>query len=359
MNLIISPATDLTPTDAEPFHAQKRILQMRIAVFSARPYDRRSLDRANEAAAVEQRIQFLYNEATLDSRTAALADGCDGVCVFVNDRLDAPVLQALHELGVRAIALRCAGFNNVDLATAQRLGFFVARVPAYSPEAVAEHTLALVMTLNRQTHRAYNRVREGNFMLDGLLGRTLHGKTFGIVGTGKIGLATARIFKGMGCRVLGHDPYISPAFQAIGENVELDELLTRSDIVSLHCPLTEQTGHLINDVSLSRMKSGAMLVNTSRGGLVDTGAVIRALKTRHLGHVAIDVYEQESALFFQDRSGEIIDDDVFQRLMTFPNVLVTGHQGFFTAEALEEIAQTTVANLGHFIAGTPCPNCVA
>lgn len=331
---------------------------MKIAVFSARPYDRLSLDEANAARAVPGPFEFQYYEATLDTHTAALANGCDGVCVFVNDRLDAPILQTLHELGIRAIVLRCAGFNNVDVAAARALGFFIARVPAYSPEAVAEHTLALVMTLNRQTHRAYNRVREGNFMLNGLLGRTLHGKTVGIVGTGRIGLATARIFRGLGCTVLGHDPFPSAAFQGLGEPVAFDALLARSDIVSLHCPLTEDTRHLIDDASLARMKPGAMLVNTSRGGLVDTDAVIRALKSRHLGHLAIDVYEQESALFFQDRSGEIIDDEVFQRLMTFPNVLVTGHQGFFTAEALQEIAQTTLANLGHFADGTACPNCV-
>ncbi len=258
--------------------------------------------------------------------------------------------------GVRAVLLRCAGFNNVDLAAAKALDLFVARVPAYSPEAVAEHALALVMTLNRQTHRAYNRVREGNFMLDGLLGRTLHGRTVGIVGTGKIGLATARIFNGMGCTVLGHDPYPSPAFGGIGEMAGLDELLARADIVSLHCPLTPETHHLINDASLARMKPGAMLVNTSRGALVDTHAVIRALKSRRLGHLAIDVYEQESALFFQDLSGEIIDDEAFQRLMTFPNVLVTGHQGFFTVEALQEISAITLGNLQDFVAGRVCAN---
>ena len=329
---------------------------MKIAVFSARPYDRRSLEAVNQRDGGGQGFVFDYYDATLDRHTAALAQGSDAVCVFVNDRLDASVLQALHEQGVRAVVLRCAGFNNVDVDAAERLGLFVARVPAYSPEAVAEHTLALIMTLNRQTHRAYNRVREGNFMLDGLLGRTLHGRTAGIVGTGKIGLATARILHGMGCRVLGHDPYPSPAFAYFGEQVPLDDLLANSDIVSLHCPLTVDTQHLINADSLARMKPGAMLVNTSRGGLVDTDAVIHALKSRHLGHLAIDVYEQESALFFQDRSGEIIDDDVFQRLMTFPNVLVTGHQGFFTAEALQEIAETTLGNLTHFAAGTACPN---
>ncbi|WP_262071865.1 2-hydroxyacid dehydrogenase [Stenotrophomonas sp. Marseille-Q5258] len=331
---------------------------MKIAVFSTRPYDRLFLDAANARDGGNAGFAFLYFDAALDVRSVALAQGCEAVCVFVNDRLDAAVLEALHAQGVRALLLRCAGFNNVDVAAAQRLGLFVARVPAYSPEAVAEYTLALVMTLNRQTHRAYNRVRDGNFMLDGLLGRTLHGKTVGIVGTGQIGLATARIFHGMGCTVLGHDPCPSTAFEAIGASVALEVLLARSDIVSLHCPVTPQTHHLIDTAALAAMKPGAMLINTSRGGLVDTHAVINALKSRHLGHLAIDVYEQESALFFQDRSGEIIDDEVFQRLMTFPNVLVTGHQGFFTAEALQEIAQITLRNLGHFAAGTPCPNAV-
>ncbi|MCX2920648.1 2-hydroxyacid dehydrogenase [Stenotrophomonas rhizophila] len=329
---------------------------MKIAVFSARPYDQQFLDEAKQRRGAGQPFEFLYFDAALDLHTAALAQDCEAVCVFVNDRLDVPVLQALHAQGVRAILLRCAGFNNVDLAAAEQLGLFVARVPAYSPEAVAEHALAMVMTLNRQTHRAYNRVREGNFMLDGLLGRTLHGKTVGIVGTGQIGLATARIFKGMGCTVLGHDPYPSPGFAAVGASVALEDLLARSDIVSLHCPLTPETHHLIDDASLAAMKPGAMLVNTSRGGLVDTHAVIRALKSRRLGHLAIDVYEQESGLFFQDRSGEIIDDDAFQRLMTFPNVLVTGHQGFFTVEALQEISDITLRNLADFASGATCAN---
>lgn len=329
---------------------------MKIAVFSARPYDQRFLEEANQRRGAGQSFELLYFDAALEVHTAALAQDCEAVCVFVNDRLDAPVLEALHALGVRAVLLRCAGFNNVDLAAAGQLGLLVARVPAYSPEAVAEHALALVMTLNRHTHRAYNRVREGNFMLDGLLGRTLHGKTVGIVGTGKIGLATARIFKGMGCTVLGHDPYPSPAFAPIGASVALQELLARADVVSLHCPLTPETQHLIDDASLARMKPGAMLVNTSRGGLVDTHAVIRALKSRRLGHLAIDVYEQESGLFFQDRSGEIIDDDAFQRLMTFPNVLVTGHQGFFTVEALQEISEITLGNLADFVSGADCAN---
>ncbi|OEZ00291.1 MULTISPECIES: 2-hydroxyacid dehydrogenase [Stenotrophomonas] len=332
---------------------------MKTAVFSARPYDRHFLEAANQQRGTADAFTFEYFDVGLDLATATLAQDCQAVCVFVNDRLDAPVLRALHTLGVRAVLLRCAGFNNVDVAAAEQLGLFVARVPAYSPEAVAEHAAALIMTLNRQTHRAYNRVREGNFMLDGLLGRTLHGRTVGIVGTGKIGLATARIMKGLGCTVLGFDPYPSPAFAQIGEAVALEELLTRADIVSLHCPLTPETHHLINEESLARMKPGAMLVNTSRGGLVNTDAVVRALKSRHLGHLAIDVYEQESALFFQDLSGEIIDDDLFQRLMTFPNVLVTGHQGFFTVEALQEICSITLGNLADFANGVECSNRVS
>ena len=332
---------------------------MKIAIFSARPYDRRFLEEALASSSEVATCKFVYIEAALDPETAALAQGFGAVCVFVNDRLDAPTLEALHGIGVRAVLLRCAGFNNVDMAAATRLGFFVARVPAYSPEAVAEHALALVMTLNRQTHRAYNRVREGNFVLDGLLGVTLHGKTIGIVGTGRIGMATARIFRGMGCTVLGCDPVPAPGFEAIGRMVPLDVLLAQSDIVSLHCPLTEATRHMIDTRSLASMKPGAMLVNTSRGALVDTDAVIGALKSRQLSHLAIDVYEQESELFFQDHSGQIIDDEVFQRLMTFPNVLVTGHQGFFTVEALREISAITLDNLHHFIARTPCPNLIA
>ena len=331
---------------------------MKIAVFSARAYDQRFLGEALDRCRLAHECQWVYFEATLGLQTASLAQGCRAVCVFVNDCLDAATLQALHALGVGAVLLRCAGFNNVDMTAARRLGLFVARVPGYSPEAVAEHTLALVMTLNRHTHRAYNRVREGNFMLEGLLGVTLHGRAVGIVGTGRIGLAAARIFAGLGCTVLGCDPRPSPAFASLGRVVALDVLLAESDIVTLHCPLSEATQHLVNARSLALMKLGAMLVNTSRGALVDTRAVIDALRSRRLGHLAIDVYEQESELFFRDHSGQIIDDELFQQLLTFPNVLVTGHQGFFTVEALREIAQVTVDNLACFAQGAPCPNVV-
>lgn len=329
---------------------------MRITVYSAQPYDRRFFDEIRESRFADAGFEWLYQTASLEAGTVALAEGSDAVCVFVNDCLDAEVIEALAALGIRAIVLRCAGFNNVDLEAAHRLGLFVARVPAYSPEAVAEHALAMIMTLNRKTHRAFNRVREGNFALDGLLGVTLHGKTAGVVGTGRIGLCMARILKGLGCEVLGYDPYPSDAFPAYGEMVPLEALLARSDIVSLHCPLTEQTHHLIDADALAAMKPGAMLVNTSRGALIDTPAVIAALKSRQLGALAIDVYEQESELFFRDHSAEIIDDDIFARLTSFPNVLITGHQGFFTVEALREIAQVTCANLVAFAKGIECPN---
>lgn len=330
---------------------------MKIAVFSSQPYDRRFLD---EAAAHHPGVQpeLVHFTESLSLPSSVLARDCAAVCVFVNDVLDAPVLEALAELGVRAVLLRCAGFNNLDVAAAARLGMFAARVPAYSPEAVAEHTLALVLTLNRHTHRAHARVREGNFALDGLLGSNLHGKTVGLVGLGKIGMAAARIFKGFGCTVLGSDPFVPDAFTAIGEPAALEDLLQRADIVSLHCPLVEATHHLIDSAALARMKPGAMLVNTSRGALIDTLAVIKALKSHRLGALAIDVYEQESELFFHDHSHDIIADDVFGRLLTFPNVLVTGHQGFFTVEAMREIAATTIGNLACFAQGGQCSNAV-
>lgn len=330
---------------------------MKIAVFSSQPYDRRFL---NEAAARQpgQQVELIHFSESLSLNSAVLARDCTAVCVFVNDVLDAPVLEALAVSGVRAVLLRCAGFNNLDIEATARLGLFAARVPAYSPEAVAEHTLALILTLNRHTHRAHARVREGNFALDGLLGSNLHGKTVGLVGLGKIGMAAARIFKGFGCVVLGSDPSIPAQFASIGQAVELADLLARSDMVSLHCPLTETTHHMIDASALARMKPGAMLVNTSRGALIDTGAVIAALKSRRLGALAIDVYEQESELFFHDHSADIIADDVFQRLLTFPNVLVTGHQGFFTIEAMREIAETTMRNLDCFVRGSGCPNAV-
>jgi len=272
--------------------------------------------------------------------------------VFVNDRVDATVLQGLHAAGVRLVALRCAGFNNVDLTEAARLGIAVGRVPAYSPHAVAEHTAALVFTLNRKIHRAHARVREGNFALDGLLGFDLHGRTVGVVGTGQIGRCFLQIMGGVGCRLLAHDPHVDASCESMGVRyVSLDELLVQSDIVSLHCPLTPATRHLVDAAALRRMKRGAMLINTSRGAVVDTRAAIQALKAGQLGSLGLDVYEEEADLFFRDLSEHAIQDDVFARLLTFPNVVITGHQAFFTEEALGAIARTTVDNLDAFATG--------
>lgn len=321
---------------------------MKLAVFSTRPYDQKYLKSVHAAKYGESGIELVFHEFALDDDTVSLVDSVDAVCVFVNDTLSKHVVTTLASKGVKAILLRCAGFNNVDLETAQNLGIMVANVPSYSPEAVAEFAVALIQTLNRQTHRAYNRVREGNFALEGLLGRTLCGKTVGIVGVGKIGLATARIMKGFGCRLLAYDPFPSPAFEEYGEYRSLDDLLPECDIVSLHCPLMPQTRHIINAESLKKMKKDAMLVNTSRGGLLDTSAVIRALKSQHLGGLAIDVYEAEGELFYNDHSSKIIQDDHLMRLMTFPNVIVCGHQAFFTEEALTEIADCTLRNLDEY-----------
>ncbi|ALK09723.1 2-hydroxyacid dehydrogenase [Blastochloris viridis] len=317
---------------------------MQVAVFSTKPYDRRFLDTANGG-----RHRLRYLDARLSAETAPLATGADAVCAFVNDELDAETLQALAGLGVRLIALRSAGFNHVDLAAAHRLKLPVAHVPAYSPHAVAEHTLALILTLNRKTHRAYNRVREGNFALDGLLGFDLAGKTAGVVGTGQIGELVSRILIGFGCTILAHDVRPNPACEAMGVRyVERDALFASSDIVSLHCPLTPETRHFVNDALLKRTKRGMMLINTSRGAVIDTAAAIRGLKNGTIGSLGLDVYEEEAHLFFDDRSNRVIQDDVFARLLTFPNVLITGHQAFFTAEALRNIAETTMANLTAF-----------
>ena len=322
---------------------------MRIAVFNTKPYDQRFLEEAN--AAHQHDLVFL--EPHLSVHTARLAEGCAVICTFVNDPLNAATLEVLSALGVKLVALRCAGFNQVDLRAAERLGITVARVPAYSPYAVAEHAVALILTLNRNIHRAYNRVREGNFALEGLLGFDLHGKTVGVIGTGKIGAVFARILRGFGMTVLAHDVQPNAELEADGlRYVGLEELLERSDIVSLHCPLTPQTQHLVNAERLGRMKRGAMLVNTSRGALVDTPAVIEALKSGCLGALALDVYEEEGDLFFENLSDRVIQDDVFMRLLTFPNVLITGHQAFFTREALTGIAQTTLENVTAFEKGT-------
>jgi len=329
---------------------------MRIAVFGTKPYDRESFDLANPHFGHE----ITYFEPRLSPETATLAAGFSAVCAFVNDCLTADVIAKLAAGGTRLVALRCAGFNNVDLPAAKAHGLTVARVPAYSPYAVAEHAIALLLTLNRKTHKAYNRVREGNFALDGLMGFDLHGKTVGVVGTGKIGVCVVRILKGFGCRVLAFDPFVNPEATAAGaEYVPFDQLLVESNVVTLHCPLTPQTRHLIDEAALAKMKPGAMLLNTGRGALVDTPAVVRALKSGRLGHLGMDVYEEEEGVFFEDQSAAGVKDDVLARLLTFPNVLVTGHQAFLTREALGNIAETTLANATRFEAGEACANRVA
>jgi D-lactate dehydrogenase len=326
---------------------------MKVAVFSTKSYDRQFLDRFNASFG----HALTYLEPRLSVETALLAAGFPAVCVFVNDIADAQTLDILAAHGTKLIALRSAGFNHVDLKQAATLGLTVLRVPAYSPYAVAEHAIALILTLNRKTHRAYNRVRESNFSLNGLLGFDLHGRTVGVIGTGKIGLIFAQIMQGFGCKVVGYDKFPTPRFEEIGGTyAELPELFRTADIISLHCPLTPETHHLINEVAITQMKPGVMLINTSRGSLVDTQAVIDGLKSRKIGALGLDVYEQELDLFFEDLSGEIIEDDAFERLLSFHNVLVTGHQAFFTEEALANIAETTLSNITDFEQGCPCSN---
>lgn len=318
---------------------------MKVAVFSAKRYEREFLDEANRTGARAPH-DLVYVEARLTRETAGLASGSQAVCMFVTDEAPADVLETLARLGVKGLALRSAGFNTVDIAAAQRLGLMVARVPAYSPHAVAEHAVALILALNRHIVKAAARVREQNFSLDGLMGFDLRGKTVGAVGTGRIGEAFCRIMLGFGCRVLAVDPVPVAGLREAGVSyVDLETMLRESDIVALHCPLTPATRHLIDDRAFALMKPGSMLINTSRGGVVDTRALIAALKLGRLGAVGLDVYEEEADLFFQDLSGVVIQDDVFARLMTFPNVLITAHQAFFTREAMRNIAETTIANL--------------
>ncbi len=327
---------------------------MRIAVYSTKPYDRSFLSAANQG-----RHELLFFEPRLDASTAILAAGTDAACLFVHDHADAEAIAGLAHAGVKVIALRCAGYNNVDLAAAARHGLPVVRVPAYSPHGVAEHAAALLLTLNRRIHRAYNRVREGNFALEGLIGFNLHGKTVGVIGTGKIGECFVRIMAGFGCRLLASDVVPNPAVRALGaEYVPVERLFAESDIISLHCPLTPTTRHLVNAAALAQMKRGVFLINTSRGPLIDTGAVIEALKSQQLGALAIDVYEEEEGVFYEDLSGQILADDQLARLLTFPNVLVTSHQAFFTREAMSAIAETTLANLDTLAAGRSSPNIV-
>ena len=322
---------------------------MKVAVFSTRKYTRQFLTEANSRYGHE----LAFFEPRLSVSTAIVARGFAVVSIFVNDQADAKTLTLLHDGGTKLIALRCAGFNNVDLTQAERLGMSVARVPAYSPHAVAEHAVGLMLALNRKIHRAYARVREGNFALDGLMGFDLHGRTVGVVGTGKIGSIVAQICHGFGCRMLAYDIVENPDLADVVAYVSADELMRDSDIITLHCPLTRQTRHIINEQTIAKMTDGAMLINTSRGALIDARAVIPALKAGKIAFLGLDVYEEEADLFFQDLSDQVIQDDVFARLLTFPNVIITGHQAFFTREAVATISDTTLASITAFEQGQP------
>lgn len=326
---------------------------MKLAVYSTKQYDKKYLQQVNESYQYD--LEFF--DFLLTEKTAKTAHDCDGVCIFVNDDGSSPVLEELKKHGVKFIALRCAGFNNVDLDAAKELGLRVVRVPAYSPEAVAEHAVGMMMTLNRRIHRAYQRTRDANFSLEGLTGFTMYGKTAGVIGTGKIGIAALRILKGFGMRLLASDPYPSAAALELGvEYVDLPTLFANADVITLHCPLTPENYHLLNHDSFAQMKDGVMIINTSRGGLVDSQAAIEALKTQKIGALGMDVYENERDLFFEDKSNDVIQDDVFRRLSACHNVLFTGHQAFLTAEALISISQTTLENLRQLESGDPCPN---
>jgi D-lactate dehydrogenase len=319
---------------------------MKISLFSAKQYDKDYFEKVNKSFGFE----IEYFDTHLGPHIINAIEDTDAVCVFVNDKVDAKVIESLAAKHVKIIALRCAGFNNVDLEAAKKYGIKVCRVPSYSPEAVAEHAVAMIQTLNRKTHKAYNRVREQNFSLNGLLGFDLYGKTVGVIGTGNIGRAFCKIMVGFGCQVKAFDVVANKELQSLGvEFLPVIDVFKQADIISLHCPLNESTRHLVNRDTLQLMKKGVMLINTSRGGLIDTKAVIDALKSRQLGYLGIDVYEQEEKLFFRDLSASIIEDDTIQRLMSFPNVLVTAHQAFFTEEALQQIATTTLSSVQSFL----------
>lgn len=317
---------------------------MKMAVFSTKNWVRNSFD-----VKKPKDLDVTFLESRLTEETAALAKDYDAVCVFVNDHVNAQVIDILAKGKVKLIALRCAGFNNVDLYRAEEKGIAVVRVPEYSPYAVAEHALGLILTLNRKYHRAHNRVREGNFSLDGLLGFDIHGKTVGVIGTGKIGQIFINIMSGFGCRILAYDKFPQESLKKKGvEYVDLEELYKQSDIISLHCPLNHDTYHIINEYAINAMKAGVMIINSSRGPLIDTNAAIGGLKSGTIGYLGLDVYEEEDDLFFEDLSDQVIQDDTFVRLQTFPNVLITSHQAFFTKEAVENIRDTTYKNMKDF-----------
>ncbi|MBR9830423.1 MAG: 2-hydroxyacid dehydrogenase [Oceanospirillales bacterium] len=326
---------------------------MKIAFFSSQPYMQQPFTEHNKDCGFD----ITWFEVRLEAHTASLCQGFDAVCVFVNDKLGADVIQSLSSAGVRFIALRCAGYNNVDLEAARAAGIKVVRVPAYSPEAVAEHTVGLMLTLNRHIHKAYQRTRDANFSLNGLVGFNMHGKTAGIIGTGKIGMATLRILQGLGMKLLAHDPVENPEAQAIGAHyVSLERLFTEADVITLHCPLLPENYHLLRRESFEQMKDGVMIINTSRGGLLHAQDAIEAINSGKIGSLGLDVYEEEENLFFSDKSCEIIHDDTFHLLSTYPNVLLTGHQAFLTREALAAIARITLDNLQQLSRNEACDN---
>jgi D-lactate dehydrogenase len=321
-------------------------IKPRIAVFSTKNWVVNTFEEINRT----HQFDLVFFEARLDRKTAPLAANAEVVCAFVNDKIDVKTLTELKGLGVKLVAMRCAGFNNVDIEKATELGIGIVRVPAYSPYAVAEHTLGLILSLNRKLHKAYNRVRDGNFALDGLLGFDIHEKTVGIIGTGKIGQVFYQLIKGFGCRVLAYDKYPNKGLLEQGiEYVDLQHLYQQADIISLHCPLNFESYHMINDYAIATMKPGVMVINTSRGPLIDTDSVIEGLKTGRVGYLGLDVYEEEEALFFEDLSEKVIQDDTFVRLQMFPNVLITAHQAFFTREAVHNIAETTFKNIVEYL----------
>ena len=326
---------------------------MKIAVFSTKPYDKDYFEKYDD----KHEHQISYFDTALDEHTANLTKDFDAVCIFVNDNADKDLIKLIAENGVKLIALRCAGYNNVDIDAAKENGIKVVRVPAYSPEAVAEHALALIQTLNRKTHKAYNRIREGNFSLNNLMGFNLHKKTIGVIGTGIIGATFCKIMLGFGCKVVAYDIKESKELVDLGvQFLNLKALFKASDILSLHCPLNPETKHIINSTSLNMMKDGVMIINTSRGGLIETSEVIDALSSKKIGFLGIDVYEQEENFFFKDLSESIIQDDLLLRLNSFPNVLITSHQAFFTKEAMHEITSTTIQNFNDFEKGTELKN---
>ena len=322
---------------------------MKIAVFNTKKYDIQYFKEGN----AQFNHDLVFFEPHLDKYTSNLAEGFDAVCPFVNDTLDAAAIANLHELGIRLIALRCAGFNNVDLEAAERCSITVCRVPAYSPYGVAEHTISLMLALNRKIHRAHNRIHEGNFSLMGLMGFEMREKTAGVIGTGKIGQNVVRILHGFGCNIIAYDPFPNEYCKKLGARyVSLDEIFQNSDIISLHVPLIHETYHLINENTIHKMKNGVMLINTSRGGLINTPHILEGLKSGKIGYLGLDVYEEEGHLFFEDLSDVVLQDDVFARLLTFPNVIITGHQAFFTETAVRNIVETTLSNATHFTSGT-------